>query len=71
MERDFAAGVYHSLWTGDKVNHVGIFDPALGTVAPLTFSLVPLSPLFPCVLLKYSTVYTERVWLGGVGGVDF
>jgi hypothetical protein len=37
---DFAAGVYQSLQTGDTVSHVGIFDPALQTVAPLTFSLV-------------------------------
>jgi hypothetical protein len=22
-------GVYQSLWTGDTVSHVGIFDPAL------------------------------------------
>jgi hypothetical protein len=29
LERDFAAGVYKSLWTGDTVSHVGIFDPAL------------------------------------------
>ncbi len=26
--RDFAAGVYQSLQTGDTVSHVGIFDPA-------------------------------------------
>jgi hypothetical protein len=29
-----------SLQTGEEVSHVGIFDPALWTVAPLTFSLV-------------------------------
>jgi hypothetical protein len=28
-KRNFAAGVYQSLQTGDKVRHVGIFDPAL------------------------------------------
>ena len=27
--RDFAAGVYQSLYTGDKDNHVGVFYPAL------------------------------------------
>ncbi len=43
---DLAAGVYQSLSTGDTVSHVGIFDPALWTVAPVTFSLVHLSP-FP------------------------
>jgi hypothetical protein len=32
-ERDFAAGVHQSLKTGDTGNHVGIFDPALWTVA--------------------------------------
>jgi hypothetical protein len=29
LERDFAAGVYQSLSTGDTVSHVGIFEPAL------------------------------------------
>jgi hypothetical protein len=49
--KDFAAGVYQSLWTVDTVSHVGIFYPALWTVAPLTFSLVqPLpTPTLPCV----------------------
>jgi len=28
-KRDFAAGVYQSLWIGDTVSYVGIFDPAL------------------------------------------
>jgi hypothetical protein len=32
----------------DTVSHVGIFDPALWTVDPQTFSLVQLSPV-PCV----------------------
>ncbi len=49
---DFAAGVYQSLQTGDTVSQVGIFDPALWTVAPVTFSLVQLSP-----------VLTFPVWL--------
>ncbi len=39
--------VFISLWTGDTVGHVSIFDPALRTVAPLIFSLVQLSPLPP------------------------
>ncbi len=30
-------------WRIDTVNHVGIFESALWTVAPLTFSLVQLS----------------------------
>jgi hypothetical protein len=29
LQRDFAAGVYQSLETGDTVNRVSIFDPAL------------------------------------------
>ncbi len=56
--------------SGDKVSHVGIFDPALRSIASLTFSLVhftqPSPPPFP--KSKYSTVYTDSVWLGG-GGV--
>ncbi len=47
LKRDFAARVYQSLWTGDTVSHVGIFDPVLRTVAPLPLSLVQLSPLHP------------------------
>jgi hypothetical protein len=51
------------------VSHVGIFDPALWTVAPLTFSLVhspPPSPL-PCVKVQY--IQTVCGW-EGVGGVE-
>ncbi len=64
LKRDFAADVYQSLLAGDTVSNVGIFDPALWTVDPLTFSLVH-SPLFH--VYKY-TVYTYTVckW-GGVG----
>ncbi len=29
LQRDFAAGVYESLLTGDTVSRVGIFDPVL------------------------------------------
>jgi hypothetical protein len=29
IDRDFAAGIYQILKTGDTVSHVGIFDPAL------------------------------------------
>ncbi len=29
VKRDFAAGVYQSLFTGDRVRYVGIFDPSL------------------------------------------
>ncbi len=46
-KRDFAAGVNHSSQTGDAVSHVGIFDPSLRTVAPLTFSLVQYPPYPP------------------------
>jgi hypothetical protein len=42
LKRDFAAGIYRSLYTGDTFIHA--FDPALRTVATLTFSLVQLSP---------------------------
>ncbi len=44
LRRDFAAGVYQILQTGDTFNHVGIFYPALLTVAPLTFPLVHPPP---------------------------
>jgi hypothetical protein len=47
IDQDFAAGVIKVLQTGDTVSHVGILDPALRTVAPLTFPLVELSPLAP------------------------
>jgi hypothetical protein len=40
----FAAGVYQSFEL-EIHRHVGIFDPALRTVAPLTFSPVQLSHL--------------------------
>ena len=36
--------VFIRVYTGDTFSHVGIFDPALGTVAPLSFFLVELSP---------------------------
>ncbi len=56
------------LQTGDKVGHVGIFDPALRTVAPLTFSLVQLPPS-PSLCEKYS-VYTYTCTVcKGVGGL--
>ncbi len=54
--RDFATGVYKSIKTGDKFSHVGIFDQALWTVAPLTFTLVLSTPL-SCVN-KYMYVYS-------------
>ncbi len=46
------AGVYQSLYTGDTASHVGIYDPALWTVATLTFSLVQLPPPLPSLLYK-------------------
>ncbi len=42
---------------------MGIFDPAFRTVAPLTFSLVQLSPLPPLPCVKKYTVCK-----GGGGG---
>jgi hypothetical protein len=62
------AGAYQSLQTGDTFSHVGILDPALWTVVPLTFSLVQLSPLplIPCVN-KYSKLLTYTVCGGGYG----
>jgi hypothetical protein len=45
--------------TGDTVSHVGIFDPVLWTVAPLTFSLVQLSPP-PLPLHVKSTLYAGK-----------
>jgi hypothetical protein len=59
------------LQTEDAVSHVGSFDPALCTIAPLTVSLVQLPPphLLPCVN-KY-TVYTYTVCMGGGGVMGF
>ncbi len=54
----------------DTVSHVGIFDPALWTVAPLHFSLVQLSlrPPLPCKI-KYTVMYTRlQCVMGGGGG---
>ncbi len=50
---------------GDTVSHVGIFDPALRTVAPLTLYLVQLYSLHTS--LCQSTAYTDSVWLGEGG----
>ncbi len=50
--------------------HVGNFDPALCTVAPLTFSLVKISPLppLPCVNKYTVQIYTDTVCKGeGMG----
>jgi hypothetical protein len=47
LSRDFAADVYQRLLTGGTVSYVGIFDQALWTVAPQTFSLVQLLPSSP------------------------
>ncbi len=46
---------YQGLSTTDTVSNVGIFNPALWTVALLTFSLVQPYP-FPCVN-KYIVLY--------------
>jgi hypothetical protein len=56
---DVAAGVYHT------VSHIGIFDPALKTVALPTFSGSTPPPPFPCVN-KYA-VYMYTVCEGGGG----
>jgi hypothetical protein len=59
LYRNLAAGGYQSLQTEDAVGHVGIFDSALWTVAPLTFSLVQLSPtLSPFPVSKYKYIQT-------------
>ncbi len=49
--------------TGDTVSHVGIFEPALWTAAPLTFSLVHISlpPSFPVwVSIQYTCIQCVR-----------
>jgi len=56
----------YKLESGDTVSHVGIFDPALWTVTPLTFSLF-YSP--PFLWVNKYTVYTYTVCKGGVYGV--
>ncbi len=61
LQRGFAAGVDQSFETGDTVSHVGIFDPALWTVALLTLSLVQLSSPSPRPCLNNYTVYTYTV----------
>ncbi len=49
-------------------SHVGIFDPAVWAVAPLTFSLVHLSPI-PLFPVWTSILYTRiRCVKGGVWG---
>jgi hypothetical protein len=48
-----------NLEIGDTVSHVAIFDPALWTVAPLTFSLVQLSPTPPLPCVNRYTVNTS------------
>ncbi len=52
--------VYYSLEIQSDM--LVFFDPALWTIAPLTFS--PPLPLFP----SQNTIYTDCVWLGGGGG---
>ncbi len=51
-------------WRYCTDTHVGIFDPALWTIPPLTFSLVQISPVS-----KYSILQTVCGW-DGVGGVE-
>jgi hypothetical protein len=46
-----------------NVSHVGIFDPDLSIIAPLTISQVRLPPS-----LCQSTVNTDSVWLEGGWG---
>jgi hypothetical protein len=52
----------------DTVSYIGIFNPALGTVAPLPFSLVQVSPL-PCV--NKCTVYPRIQCVRGGGELGF
>ena len=67
---DLQRTLRQSVKTGDTVSHFGIFDPALWTVAPLTFFLVHLSPLsgvnkyiVQCIHVLYSV--QEGVWGSG------
>ncbi len=52
--------IVYRLLTGDTCSHVGIFDPALWTVAPLAFALVQLFPP-PCPCVNKHTVYTYSI----------
>ncbi len=54
--------------TGDSFSHVGIFELALWTVAPLIFSLVQLSPLLLFPVPKYRIYRPCVAWRGGGGG---
>ncbi len=49
------------------VSHIGIFDPALWTIAPLTYSLVQLFPSSPLPFVNKYTVYTFTVCKGEGG----
>ncbi len=53
---------------GDIASHVGIFDPALWTSAPLTFSQIHLPRLSPLPKVKGQYLQTVCAWLGE-GGV--
>jgi hypothetical protein len=47
LQRDFAAGVYHSLQTGVTVSHSSIIRPSFVNCCPyflLSGSILPLSP---------------------------
>ncbi len=61
--------VFNSLFTGDTVSNVGIFDPALWTIATLTFSLVHTPHPSP-PSQSQCTVLTVCAWevVGGGGG---
>ncbi len=48
---------------------VGIFDPALVTNPPLTFSHVHSPPLLPLPKVKVHYIQTACGWGGGGGGV--
>ncbi len=61
--RDLAAGIYQSLKTGDIVSFVGIFYPALWTVAILTYSLIYSPPSPPS--LSEQCVGGGGVWASG------
>jgi hypothetical protein len=47
---------------GDTVSHIGIFDPALWTIAPFPFSLVQLSPLPSPLSVWICILYTRIQW---------
>ncbi len=59
--------VFIIIYRLDIVSHVGIFNPALWIVAPLSFSLVQLFPPLPLPCVNRYTVYMYTVCKGRGG----